>query len=83
MKKKLIKYFNAMKIYQQHEQWLLKRSKEELNIKNGLAATVKAYCRNPKISLKTDNKIIRYVTVSPHKITHANFPLKTTFYLKR
>ena len=51
--------------------------------KNGLAATVKAYCRNPKISLKTDNKIIRYVTVSPHKITHANFPLKTTFYLKR
>ena len=43
----------------------------------------KAHCRDPDITLKTIKKNIRYVSVSPHKITYANFPLKATFYLKR
>ena len=43
----------------------------------------KAPCRDPDITLKTIKKNIRYVTVSPHKITYANFPLKAIFYLKR
>ena len=43
----------------------------------------KAPCRDPDLTLKTIKKNIRYVTVSPHKITYANFPLKATFYLKR
>ena len=45
----------------------------------------KAYCRDPNIALETVSKLIRYVTVSvsPHKITYANFPLKTTLYLKK
>ena len=42
-----------------------------------------AHCRDPDVTLKTIKKNIRYVAVSPHKITYANFPLKATFYLKR
>ena len=43
----------------------------------------KAHCRDPDITSKIIKKNIRYVTISPHKITYANFPLKAIFYLKR
>ena len=42
----------------------------------------KAHCRDTDITLKTIKNIIRYVAVSPHKITYANFPLKAIFNLK-
>ena len=81
--KKIIEYSNPMKIYQQQVSMIIDTFKRGIKHKRWFDSHCKTYCRDPDITLKAVNKNCRYVTVSPHKNTYANFLLETILHLKR
>ena len=80
------KEIHKMFIYNEHFlttlSMIIDTFKRGIKHKELLDRHCKAHCRDPDMTLKTIKKNIRYVTVSPHKITYANFPLKQLFILK-
>ena len=68
VKEKFIKYFYTMNMYRQHYQWFLIRSKEELNIKDGLTAIAKHIVETLTLHWKqlTNHKICNCITSQNH-----------------